>query len=220
MNQAVYSQSIRDRSVRNRTGRRGRRSRLGRPSGESGSKTSSNPQKCRTWIFRARTGFRFYNPESGRWLNRDPIEEKGGYNIYAFVGNWTINLVDIDGRGTFSRNPWEGEKCDIALNCNPVPHPIMGGIGGMHCGFIMDDGYDVFAHDGSGGSVNEWRKEEAARNWATGPFQSYPKSVCDCLKNHMSKWNDAKIPRDDLENNSNWTLKCAFKGCGVYCASS
>lgn len=28
----------------------------------------------------------FYNPSTGRWLNRDPIEEHGGLNLYSFVG--------------------------------------------------------------------------------------------------------------------------------------
>ncbi len=32
-------------------------------------------------------GYRFYDPNNQRWLNRDPIEERGGYNLYAFVDN-------------------------------------------------------------------------------------------------------------------------------------
>ncbi len=32
-------------------------------------------------------GFRYYNPETGRWLSRDPIGERGGLNLYAFVKN-------------------------------------------------------------------------------------------------------------------------------------
>ena len=30
---------------------------------------------------------RFYRPYEGRWLNRDPIEEEGGENLYAFCLN-------------------------------------------------------------------------------------------------------------------------------------
>ncbi len=30
---------------------------------------------------------RVYRPDLGRWLNRDPIEEEGGENLYAFVRN-------------------------------------------------------------------------------------------------------------------------------------
>ncbi len=32
-------------------------------------------------------GFRYYNPSTGRWLSRDPLEEKGGFNLYGFVYN-------------------------------------------------------------------------------------------------------------------------------------
>ena len=42
--------------------------------------------------------FRNYNPELGRWLNRDPIRERGGLNLYNFVGNNTSNFFDQDGR--------------------------------------------------------------------------------------------------------------------------
>ena len=27
----------------------------------------------------------FYNPQTGRWLNRDPMGEEGGLNLYIFV---------------------------------------------------------------------------------------------------------------------------------------
>ncbi|MDO4410593.1 MAG: RHS repeat-associated core domain-containing protein, partial [Akkermansia sp.] len=31
--------------------------------------------------------YRHYNPTDGRWINRDPIAEQGGWNLYGFVGN-------------------------------------------------------------------------------------------------------------------------------------
>jgi hypothetical protein len=43
-------------------------------------------------------GYRWYDPNLQRWLNRDPIFEAGGINLYGFVGNNTPNLVDTDGR--------------------------------------------------------------------------------------------------------------------------
>lgn len=36
-------------------------------------------------------------PELGRWLNRDPIGEKGGRNIYVLLGNQQINDTDYLG---------------------------------------------------------------------------------------------------------------------------
>jgi RHS repeat-associated protein len=42
-------------------------------------------------------GYRFYHPTLMRWLNRDPIEEDGGINLYAFCGNDSLYKIDIDG---------------------------------------------------------------------------------------------------------------------------
>lgn len=39
-------------------------------------------------------GYRYYNPDLGRWLSKDPIEEKGGLNLYAFVANDGVNFTD------------------------------------------------------------------------------------------------------------------------------
>jgi len=41
--------------------------------------------------------FRSYNPETGGWLSRDPLEEAGSLNLYAFVGNSPINGADMLG---------------------------------------------------------------------------------------------------------------------------
>ena len=39
-------------------------------------------------------GHRFYAPAVGRWMTRDPIGESGGVNLYGFVMNNPVNLVD------------------------------------------------------------------------------------------------------------------------------
>lgn len=46
-------------------------------------------------------GHRYYAAELGRWLNRDPIEEAGGFNLYGFAQNSPILHVDTDGRITY-----------------------------------------------------------------------------------------------------------------------
>ncbi|MRR31996.1 RHS repeat-associated core domain-containing protein, partial [bacterium] len=42
-------------------------------------------------------GFRFYEPNLQRWINRDPIGFDGGINLYAFVSNDPMAKVDTDG---------------------------------------------------------------------------------------------------------------------------
>jgi len=43
------------------------------------------------------TLFRFYRSDLGRWLNRDPARERGGANLFAYVGNDPIFYVDPSG---------------------------------------------------------------------------------------------------------------------------
>ena len=42
-------------------------------------------------------GYRYYHPELGRWISRDPIGEDGGLNLYGFVGNKVPNYIDLLG---------------------------------------------------------------------------------------------------------------------------
>ncbi len=51
-------------------------------------------------------GFRFYDPSLQRWLNRDPLGEAGGINLYGFVGNSPLSRVD----------PWGLEDLDDWLD--------------------------------------------------------------------------------------------------------
>jgi len=43
------------------------------------------------------SGLRYYSPELGRWLSRDPIGENGGVNIYGFVWNMPVSFIDLVG---------------------------------------------------------------------------------------------------------------------------
>ncbi len=49
--------------------------------------------------------FAIYNPAQGRFLNRDPIGETGGKNLYGFVANDGINRWDYLGLWEIERNP-------------------------------------------------------------------------------------------------------------------
>ena len=61
-------------------------------------------------------GYRFYDPTSQRWLNRDPIEEEGGCNLYGFVHSRPIDSVDLDGLVNFPRIP--------TIPSFPWPNPL------------------------------------------------------------------------------------------------
>ena len=41
--------------------------------------------------------YRYYDPQLGRWINRDPIQELGGINLQIFINNNPINKLDYLG---------------------------------------------------------------------------------------------------------------------------
>ncbi len=49
-------------------------------------------------------GYRFYDPALGRWINRDPIGERGGLNLYGFVENDPVRKWDILGNTTCNKD--------------------------------------------------------------------------------------------------------------------
>jgi len=48
--------------------------------------------------------YRYYDPLTGRWPSRDPIEEEGGLNLYGFVRNESVSLSDR--LGLFYAGSW------------------------------------------------------------------------------------------------------------------
>ena len=88
--------------------------------------------RCRysTKSFDAATGLyyygkRFYSPELRRWINRDPIGEEGGNNLYAVCCNNLLREVDVLGQNRYIT------QFDIAG---------LGGSGGtqLHVGVAVD----------------------------------------------------------------------------------
>jgi RHS repeat-associated protein len=76
--------------------------------------------------------YRYYDPNLQRWPNRDPIEEVGGINLYEFVRNSPVGLVDHRGLNACT------DGCLNAMNStltSGLPAAIGGGLlGGMTFG--------------------------------------------------------------------------------------
>ena len=65
-------------------------------------------------------GYRYYSPDIGRWISRDPIEEQGGFNLYAFVNNDPVNHWDMLGlECTVKKNAQREEIIDIDSSRSP-----------------------------------------------------------------------------------------------------
>jgi RHS repeat-associated protein len=74
---------------------------------------------------------RFYSATMGRFVNRDPFGETGGINLYAYVGNDSINLTDPFGLGS------EGLHWGFVINLSPNPIRTFGNIDGRQQEWIM-----------------------------------------------------------------------------------
>jgi RHS repeat-associated protein len=70
------------------------------------------------------TLYRVYDPKDGRWLSRDPIEEEGGINLYAYVGGNPVNAIDPSGLlkvyGYQNRGGGSGWVTQYQLQFNPL----------------------------------------------------------------------------------------------------
>ena len=56
---------------------------------------STKPQDTESGMYYY--GYRYYDPVTGRWPSRDPIGERGGVNLYGFVGNTAVGAIDVLG---------------------------------------------------------------------------------------------------------------------------
>jgi RHS repeat-associated protein len=74
---------------------------------------------------------RFYDPTTQRWLNRDPLGERAGANLYAYSGNCPISLLDPLGLDPtlgelFWQNAYENGLSDAGRFANRIGSDVVG----------------------------------------------------------------------------------------------
>ena len=79
----------------------------------TGTYAAANPFRFSTKYWDPETtlyyyGYRYYDPVTGRWPNRDPIRERGGLNLYAFVRNNAQAYIDDLGNSIVETTPGFG----------------------------------------------------------------------------------------------------------------
>jgi RHS repeat-associated protein len=87
----------------------------------------------------------FYDPGLQRWINRDPIQEKGGVNLSGFVGNNPGNYIDSDGRlaggGTVAKEIGTAvcKRVAPAVMVGPLAGAVLvGGVGAVAIGIVSE----------------------------------------------------------------------------------
>jgi RHS repeat-associated protein len=60
-------------------------------------------------------GNRYYSPNLGRFINRDPVEESGGINLYGFVQNEPVDRWDVLGNADDKNSPNPPETLEEAM---------------------------------------------------------------------------------------------------------
>jgi RHS repeat-associated protein len=103
----------------------------------SGSLAAFNPFRFSTKYTDDETGllyygYRYYNPQLGRWVSRDPAEEHGGINLMGFGFNDLANRIDL--LGMWTRDQWSGDagwdpyKAHATADCDNGRFRVCGGI--------------------------------------------------------------------------------------------
>jgi uncharacterized protein RhaS with RHS repeats len=133
----------------------------------------------------------------GRWLSRDPLDLRGGLNVYGYVGNDTLNRVDPSGAEPidFARCLLAGgglKKCieeererfdhgpaGDCQNCGPAAAPP-GGSGGGGAG------------GGGGGGGGPYRSPDPDA-LELGCKQKAANKLKDCLKKSFGKGAGAAV---------------------------
>jgi len=116
-------------------------------------------------------GYRFYDSTAGRWPSRDPIGERGGFNLYKFIGNDALDTYDILGQ-------YEGDifllnqKMTIDADGAPtVYHPD-----GIGLDYLMNGGFPSNRVDPTA-SYTECPYGVTCKRLKSGRYQPYIQGV-------------------------------------------
>jgi RHS repeat-associated protein len=93
---------------------------FGQIEGQWGGQATANEMQFSSMPFHNLSGFslypfRAYNPNIQRWLNQDPIQERGGINLYRFVRNNPLSNFDpfgLQGFGNFGTGQVSQQNVD------------------------------------------------------------------------------------------------------------
>ena len=99
-------------------------------------------------------GYRYYNPSTGAWLSRDPIQESGGDNLYVLLLGDPLDCMDILG---LFKSEYHRSITEAALNNSGLGTKCISQIADANA--AQDDGWatnsDPFADSVNHGDNNQ-----------------------------------------------------------------
>jgi len=140
----------------------------------------------------------YFDPHMGRFASRDPIAERGGVNLYALVGNSSVNYKDYLGLMKVCCSPVQGpwyesmfRHCDIANSCKSG-----------------EDAYDVWV------DTSESRKMDNGKSCKCATKAD----IEACLKRHPYSPNprgpsSLPWPLDEIGNNCQTSVILSLGSC-------
>ncbi|MFO7607501.1 MAG: RHS repeat-associated core domain-containing protein [Desulfurivibrionaceae bacterium] len=147
-----------------------------------GSLAEGNPYRFSTKYFDVETelyyyGIRYYSPELGRWLTMDPIGERGGLNLYGFIGNNVSNSVDLFGLVLYAFDGTGNNDRNVAKGYYTHVHTLWKDYEGREKFYTKGVGSDwySFIHGGLHGLGGQSRLEKAYKKF----LQDYKEQVAN-----------------------------------------
>jgi len=138
-------------------------------------------------------GFRYYDPVTGRWLSRDPLGEYGSLNVYCFIRNSSLTLVDI--LGLIPGGPaWYHDPDDPRSHWNSeVPQRPGGPL--IDVGDVLDWAWEILPYFGPRSPVSPSLADPEA---AEGMTRAAAARACsDCIAENFDMSNPCHDPRNN-----------------------
>jgi RHS repeat-associated protein len=131
-----------------------------------------------------RFGARDYDPETGRWTAKDPIDFEGGINLYGYAANNPVNLIDIYGlapNDTFSSiwNAVVDAKKYVATLPQYLDIEYGGWVYKVECGYT----YSLKKGTPSGVNIRGIKPAAPAASWHTHPMANADSPIMQFSEN-------------------------------------
>ena len=169
-------------------------------------------------------GYRYL--KDGRWPNRDPLGERGGLNLYGFIGNNPVNQIDELGLMKWSdvvakKNELEAQVSKIKCCCRtPGPNRALVTIAGTASGESVTETATVDKH----GCTTIWsyywwncfRAQEEAWWIYPGYSDKWKEYGWENGGSSDTQSHEGKVPGGIRDSNHwNWTAAIIFTVCGA-----